>query len=112
MLTRLGIWFRRQSVGRKLTTTAVTTSGATLIAACTVFAIYDYVNLHLRLDVSDYWRSHSTAGFAVFISADNLTNQQVWMPDWGGNTGDTLPVNRGRTIYFGVELASKRRSPR
>jgi outer membrane receptor protein involved in Fe transport len=70
------------------------------------------VNMHLRLDVSDYWRSHSAAGFAVVINADNVTNQQVWMPDWGGNTGDTLPVNRGRTIYFGVELASKRRSPR
>ena len=41
----LGSWFRRQSVARKLTTTAVITSGVTLLAACTVFAIYDYVNL-------------------------------------------------------------------
>ena len=40
----LGSWFRRQSVGRKLTTTALFTSGVTLLAACTVFAIYDYVN--------------------------------------------------------------------
>jgi two-component system sensor histidine kinase/response regulator len=46
---RLGIWFRRQSVARKLTTTAVTTSGVTLIAACTVFAIYDYINLRASL---------------------------------------------------------------
>jgi signal transduction histidine kinase/CheY-like chemotaxis protein len=46
---RLGIWFRRQSVARKLTATAVTTSGVTLIAACTVFATYDYVNLRARL---------------------------------------------------------------
>jgi outer membrane receptor protein involved in Fe transport len=68
------------------------------------------VNMHLRFDVSDYWRTHAAAGFAVFVNADNLTNQQVWMPDWGGNTGDTVPVNRGRTIYFGVELASKRTS--
>jgi signal transduction histidine kinase/DNA-binding response OmpR family regulator len=45
----LGIWFRRQSVARKLTTTALTTSGVTLIAACTVFGIYDYVNLRARL---------------------------------------------------------------
>ena len=34
---------------RKLTTTALTTSGVTLIAACTVFATYDYINLRSRL---------------------------------------------------------------
>ena len=49
MFNSLGTWFRRQSVGRKLTTTALTTSGVTLIAACAVFATYDYVNLRSRL---------------------------------------------------------------
>jgi two-component system sensor histidine kinase/response regulator len=42
-------WFRRQSVGQKLTTTALITSGVTLLAACTVFATYDYVNSRSRL---------------------------------------------------------------
>ena len=72
-------------------------------------AAHHLVNVHLRIDVTDFWRTHTAGGFALFINADNVTNQQVWMPDWGGNTGDTIPVNRGRTIYFGVELASKRR---
>ena len=45
----LGAWFRRQSVGRKLTTTALITSGVTLLAACTVFATYDYINSRSRL---------------------------------------------------------------
>ncbi len=49
MFNSLGTWFRRQSVGRKLTTTALTTSGVTLMAACTVFATYDYINLRSRL---------------------------------------------------------------
>ena len=40
MFSSLGTWFRRQSVGSKLTTTALITSGVTLIAACTVFAAY------------------------------------------------------------------------
>jgi len=48
MFSSLGTWFRRQSVGRKLTTTALITSGVTLIAACTVFAAYDYINLRSR----------------------------------------------------------------
>ena len=49
MFNSLGTWFRRQSVARKLTTTALTTSGVTLMAACTVFATYDYVNSRSRL---------------------------------------------------------------
>ena len=44
MLKKLGIWFRRQSLARKLTTTALITSGVTLLAACFVFAAYDYIN--------------------------------------------------------------------
>jgi signal transduction histidine kinase/CheY-like chemotaxis protein len=42
-------WFRHQSVARKLTTTVLITTGITLMAACAVFAIYDYVNLRARL---------------------------------------------------------------
>ena len=49
MFNNLDIWFRRQSVARKLTTTALVTSGVTLMAASTVFATYDYVNLRSRL---------------------------------------------------------------
>jgi two-component system sensor histidine kinase/response regulator len=49
MFNSLGTWFRRQSVGQKLTTTALTTSGVTLIAACTVFVTSDYINLRSSL---------------------------------------------------------------
>jgi len=49
MFNSIGTWFRRQSVGRKLTTTALTTSGVTLMAACTVFATYDYINSRAQL---------------------------------------------------------------
>src|SRR5687767_5087977 len=49
MFSKVGLWFRRQSVARKLTTTAVITSGIAVIAACSVFAIYDYVNSRSRL---------------------------------------------------------------
>ena len=49
MTNRVGRWFRRQSVGRKLTTTAVATTGVTLLAACAVFVTYDYVTQRSRL---------------------------------------------------------------
>jgi len=46
---RISAWFRRQSVARKLTIAALTTTGATLIVASSVFAAYDYVNVRARL---------------------------------------------------------------
>jgi two-component system sensor histidine kinase/response regulator len=42
-------WFRRQSVGRKLTTTALFTSGVALVGAITVFIVYDYYTQRMRL---------------------------------------------------------------
>jgi len=66
MFNSLGAWFRRQPVGRKLNLTALATSGVALVAACTVFAAYDYINQRSRLvrDVTmlaDLVGSNSTA---------------------------------------------------
>jgi signal transduction histidine kinase/DNA-binding response OmpR family regulator/HPt (histidine-containing phosphotransfer) domain-containing protein len=66
MAGSVGAWFRRQSVARKLTTTAMATTGTTLIAACTVFATYDYLSqrAHLVRDVTtlaDVVGTNSTA---------------------------------------------------
>jgi signal transduction histidine kinase/ActR/RegA family two-component response regulator len=49
MPTRLATWFRRQPVRRKLTTTVLSTSGVTLVAAWVVFATYDYLEARARL---------------------------------------------------------------
>jgi two-component system sensor histidine kinase/response regulator len=62
----VAIWFRRQSVASKLRTAALVTSGVTLTAACTVFAIYDYVNsrAHMVRDITmlaDIVGANSTA---------------------------------------------------
>jgi outer membrane receptor protein involved in Fe transport len=62
-------------------------------------------NAQLRLDLSRYWRAKAASGVALSVHGDNIANQQVWMPDLGGNTGDTIPVDRGRTVYMGVELS-------
>jgi signal transduction histidine kinase/CheY-like chemotaxis protein len=78
MFNRLNVWFRRQTVARKLTTTALITSGVTLLAACTVFATYDYLNLRSRLvrDVTmlaDILGSNST-GALTFKDAAAATD--------------------------------------
>ena len=49
MVSNVIAWFRRQSVARKLTASVVTVSAITLVAACAVFATYDYLNSRRRL---------------------------------------------------------------
>jgi outer membrane receptor for ferrienterochelin and colicins len=63
------------------------------------------LNAHLRLDLSRYMRAGATTGIALVAHADNLANKEIWLPEWGGNSGDTIPVHGSRTLYFGVEVS-------
>jgi hypothetical protein len=65
---------------------------------------------HVRLELASLLNAPQTTGVALMINGDNLTNELVWLPDWGSNTGDTIPARRGRTIYVGVEMSVGRRS--
>jgi len=66
---------------------------------------YHMLSGNVRYDLSRYLGSRDRGGVALFAHAENLANYQVWLPDWGNNSGDTMPVNRGRTVYFGVEFS-------
>ena len=66
---------------------------------------YHLLSSYLRYDISRYVGGK---GLALFLRGDNLTNRQIWMPDWGGNSGDTIPVNRGRALLFGFEISVAR----
>ncbi len=68
-------------------------------------AAYHMVDAELRLELAPYLRGMSDKGIAFVLHANDLANRQVWLPDWGGNTGDTIPTYRGRTVYAGVELS-------
>jgi len=65
------------------------------------------VSAHFRYDLSKRWFKSDKRGFAPFIYADNLANTPVWLPLWGSGTLNTAPVNRGRTIFFGIEFWQK-----
>ena len=65
---------------------------------------YHLVDAELRFDLLKYFRRTSVHGLALVVHGENLADEQVWLPDWGGNTGDTIPAFRGRTIYFGLEI--------
>jgi len=66
---------------------------------------YHMLSSNVRYDLSRFLGSRAKSGMALFAHAENLGNYQVWLPDWGDSSGDTMPVNRGRTVYFGVEFS-------
>jgi hypothetical protein len=49
----------------------------------------------------------SAEGLALFLHGDDLANSQIWLPAWGSNSPNTIPVFQGRTIYFGMEVWQK-----
>jgi hypothetical protein len=65
------------------------------------------VSAHARYDLSKRWLKNDARGFALFLNADDLTNTPVWLPALGSGTANTIPVNRGRTVMFGVEVWQK-----
>jgi hypothetical protein len=44
---------------------------------------------------------------ALFLNADDLLNKPVWLPALGSGSANTLPVIRGRTVFFGFEVWQK-----
>jgi outer membrane receptor protein involved in Fe transport len=71
-------------------------------------ASYHLINAHLRLDVSRLVKAKVRNGIVLVAHADNLANTEIWLPEWGGNSGDTIPVHGGRTMYFGAEVSLNR----
>ena len=69
---------------------------------------YHLPSARLRFDLSKYLRADAKTGWALFVYGDNLTNRQVWTPEWGGNAAETIPMFRGRTVYFGLEMTLRK----
>jgi len=65
------------------------------------------VSVHARFDPTKHWLKNRSQGLAFFVHADDLTNNQVWLPALGTNSPNTIPVVQGRTVYFGIEVWQK-----
>jgi outer membrane receptor for ferrienterochelin and colicins len=65
------------------------------------------VSAHLRYDLTKRWLKSEQRGLAAMLYGDNLTNTPVWMPQWGSGALNTIPVNRGRTLFLGIEFWQK-----
>jgi outer membrane receptor protein involved in Fe transport len=62
----------------------------------------------VRFDVSKYFHRMNSTGLTFVMNANNLTNHQLWLPDLGGGTGDTIPSSGGRVLYVGAEVSFNR----
>jgi len=65
------------------------------------------LSAHARYDLSKHWMKNDTRGLAVFLNADDLLNQPIWLPALGSGSANTMPVIRGRTVLFGLEVWQK-----
>jgi outer membrane receptor for ferrienterochelin and colicin len=66
------------------------------------------ISAHVRYDLSKHWLKDNAHGFALFVHADDLLNKAVWLPALGTNEAGTIPVTKGRTILFGIEVWQKK----
>ncbi len=63
---------------------------------------YHLLNCRLSFDFAAFFKLHLPDELALFAEGENLLNQRIYLPDWGGVQSETIPVNPGRTIYFGI----------
>ena len=65
---------------------------------------YNLLSGNARADLSRHLGLSGRNGVALVIHATNLLNQKVWLPAWGDNSNDTMPVDRGRSVFVGLEF--------
>jgi outer membrane receptor for ferrienterochelin and colicins len=62
---------------------------------------------NLRLNLEKYF-GPAAKRVTLFAHGDNLMNRAIWAPAWGSGSSSTIPLERGRTIYYGVDFSFKR----
>jgi outer membrane receptor for ferrienterochelin and colicins len=66
---------------------------------------YNLLNAHLKYNLNNLLKVKALQNLCLFIQADNILDEELWLPDWGLLPGKTIPVNQGRAIYVGLSAA-------
>ncbi|MBN1823736.1 MAG: TonB-dependent receptor [Endomicrobiales bacterium] len=66
---------------------------------------YNLASLHGRFNMTKLAGWNIGRDFSFLLQIDNLLDKEIWLPNWGLIAGSSLPVSKGRTVYFGVEIA-------
>ena len=71
-------------------------------------AAYSLLSANFRFDISKYVQAGSGGQVALVAHGKNLANTAVWLPDWKDVPGDSIFINRGRTVFLGLEISLRR----
>ena len=66
---------------------------------------YNMMNLRCRFNVNKFFDWDLNQDLSLLLQVDNLLDEEIWLPNWGLIIGNSIPVNQGRTIYFGMEVS-------
>jgi outer membrane receptor for ferrienterochelin and colicin len=66
---------------------------------------YNLMNLHCRFSMNKFFDLKLSQDLSLLLQVDNLFDKEIWLPNWGLIIGNSIPVNQGRAIYFGVEVS-------
>lgn len=67
-------------------------------------AAFHLISAHAHYDLSKHWLKENNRGLALFLNGDNLLNKAIWLPALVSGSGIPIPVIRGRTVLFGIEI--------
>jgi outer membrane receptor for ferrienterochelin and colicins len=61
-------------------------------------------NGNLHYAISRYLPFGPENGVAIVAHVNNLFDHAIWLPGWGFNSIDTVPVQQGRVVFVGLQL--------
>lgn len=66
---------------------------------------YNRLNLYARAHLNRLFNMDMKPDLSLFVQADNLLDEEIWLPDWGLLPGKSIPVNQGRAVYAGLDVS-------
>ena len=63
---------------------------------------YHLLSATLGFDFATVMGKSVVDSLTLFVEAEGLLDQELWLPDWGGVVAESIPMYPGRTIYFGL----------
>jgi outer membrane receptor for ferrienterochelin and colicin len=66
---------------------------------------FNLVNFFAKLHLNEAFGWNSVQQVHAFVHVDNLFGKEIWLPDWGGIAGESIPYIPGREIHFGLSTS-------
>ncbi|MBN2408039.1 MAG: TonB-dependent receptor, partial [Elusimicrobia bacterium] len=66
---------------------------------------YNTLDLNCRFEMGKLSTASLWEDVTFLVRVDNLTDEEIWLPNWQMLPGQSIPVTQGRTAYVGAEVA-------